>query len=209
MSSSPSFLDFTILPLIRGDSVLDIGCGYGRWGNLIRSNYWEAGLQAPPPVDGVDAFAPNVELCQQLPSYRKVWHANLVEDRLEGSWDTVLACEIVEHIPQDHVERLIADLERVARKRVIISTPNFPDFRGGLDSIVGFNDFEAHVSHLPRRWFRERGYRAWAVGIGQRNNFPSRVINKLLPSARLALVGLPRWLPFFGTQLVAYKDFDG
>ena len=48
MSSSPSYLDPIILPLIIGESVLDVGCGYGRWGNLIQSNFWEAGLSSPP-----------------------------------------------------------------------------------------------------------------------------------------------------------------
>ena len=69
------------------------------------------------------------------------------------------------------------------------------------------NDFEAHVSHLPRRWFRRRGYHTWAVGFGCKTNFLSRVINRLWPDARTVLVGLPKVLPSFGTQLVAYKDF--
>ena len=63
MSSSPSYLDPVVLPLLAGTTVLDAGCGYGRWGTLVRANYWEAGLAAPPEVDGFDAFAPNVELC--------------------------------------------------------------------------------------------------------------------------------------------------
>src|SRR5687768_10925265 len=106
MSSSPSFLDPVILPLIIGETVLDVGCGYGRWGFLIRSNFWEAGLAAPPTVDGFDAFEPNVELCARSGSYRRVWHQRMPSP-LPGSWDTVLACEIIEHIDQSEVEHVL------------------------------------------------------------------------------------------------------
>ena len=72
MSSSPTFLDPVIIPLIVGETVLDVACGYGRWGNLIQSNFWEAGLNKPPEVDGFDGFLPNVEFCSNKNCYRKV-----------------------------------------------------------------------------------------------------------------------------------------
>jgi 2-polyprenyl-3-methyl-5-hydroxy-6-metoxy-1,4-benzoquinol methylase len=98
MSSSPSFLDPIVLKLLLGESVLDVGCGYGRWGNLIRSNFWESRLPAPPRVDGIDAFAPNVEFCSRQDCYGRVWR-HVLPEPIEGQWDTVLACEIIEHVP--------------------------------------------------------------------------------------------------------------
>ena len=56
MSSSPSHLDPIILSHIKGTTVLDVGCGYGRWGCLLRTNYWESDLDYPPTVDGIDGF---------------------------------------------------------------------------------------------------------------------------------------------------------
>lgn len=116
MSSSPSFLDPIVLPLIVGEFVLDVACGYGRWGNLIYANFWEARLSAPPQVDGFDAFAPNVELCQGHHCYRKVWQHTLPHP-IEGKWDTVLACEIIEHLPQSDIDRVFAVLEGAARRK--------------------------------------------------------------------------------------------
>src|SRR5438552_1358311 len=96
MSSSASYLDPVVLPLIVGESVLDVACGYGRWCHLIQSNYWEAGLSQPPVVDGFDAFEPNVAHCRRSGCYRKLWQQTL-PSALDGTWDTVLACEVIEH----------------------------------------------------------------------------------------------------------------
>ncbi|GAB1539863.1 hypothetical protein NUACC21_25310 [Scytonema sp. NUACC21] len=164
MSSSPVCLDPIVVPLIRGKTVLDVGCGLGRWGNLIQSNFWEAQLDKPPLVDGIDAFQANVEYCSQQKCYRNVWY-QVLPSPLEGKWDTVLACEIIEHIEQETVEDFLNILENAAKKRVIISTPNYPSFREGADTVVGFNDFEAHLSYVSRNDFRRRGYKVVGRGL--------------------------------------------
>ncbi|MGK7876175.1 MAG: hypothetical protein AB4426_23625 [Xenococcaceae cyanobacterium] len=60
MGSSPTYLDPIIIARLVGETVLDVGCGHGRWGHLIQSNFWEAGLTKPPKVDGLDGFLQNV-----------------------------------------------------------------------------------------------------------------------------------------------------
>jgi 2-polyprenyl-3-methyl-5-hydroxy-6-metoxy-1,4-benzoquinol methylase len=204
VSSSPSYLDPIVVPLIKGKTVLDVACGYGRWGSLIRSNFFEAGLPEPPLVDGIDAFLPNVEYCARQSCYRRVWQQALPSP-LPSTWDTVLACEILEHIPQERVEETLAILENAAVQRIIISTPNFENLRGGGDTFLGYNDFEAHLSHTPRSFFAARGYRLVGAGFG---NPESRVAWLLRKAKRLrpAYEGLPRLFPSLGISLVAYKD---
>src|SRR5438445_9529249 len=103
--------------MIVGETVLDAGSGYGRWCHLIQSNYWEAGLAHPPIVDGFDAFGANVDHCRRSGCYRNVWKQDL-PSRLEGEWDTVLACEMIEHVAEELVEAALDELERVARIRI-------------------------------------------------------------------------------------------
>lgn len=207
MSSSPTYLDPIVIPLIAGKSVLDVACGYGRWANLIVSNFWEAGLAAPPAIDGFDAFEPNVAFCAAGGSYRHVWHQKL-PSALEGRWDTVLACECIEHLPQDHVECVVETLEGVTAKRIIVSTPNQPYYRGGGDTIVGFNAYEAHLSYVPRTFFEDRGYRVIPAGFRKRHRLLQSVVREYLSQdatpSESALQELVRVSPTY----VAYKDME-
>jgi 2-polyprenyl-3-methyl-5-hydroxy-6-metoxy-1,4-benzoquinol methylase len=203
MSSSPSYLDPVVLPLIVGETVLDAGCGYGRWCHLIQSNFWEAGLERPPAVDGFDAFAANVEHCLASGCYRNVWQQALPSP-LDGQWDTVLVCELIEHIPEDAVETVLDQLEGAARRRIIVTTPNSPEYRGGSETIVGFNEFEAHLSYVTAGVFRRRGYKVRGAGWGNPRSRIVRAGQKLHLATTLHSV--PRAFASLGATLVAVKD---
>jgi 2-polyprenyl-3-methyl-5-hydroxy-6-metoxy-1,4-benzoquinol methylase len=207
VSSSPAYLDPVILPLIRGETVLDVGCGYGRWGHLVQSNFWEAGLSKPPVVDGFDAFQANVDYCSKQNSYRRVWQQSL-PSQLTDRWDTVLACEVIEHIEQKNVEQVLSVLENAAKRRIIFSTPNWPAFRPGAETIVGYNEHEAHLSYLSRSFFRNRGYTLLGAGFGNPHNLPSRIIRKCFLGWAPMLDSLSRVVPIFANSLVAYKDVN-
>jgi len=203
MSSSWSYLDPVILPLIAGESVLDVGCGMGRWGALIETNYWEARLESAPAVDGCDAFEPNVEHCRQRGAYRRVWVQTLPSP-LDGRWDTVLACELIEHIPQVRVAETLDLLEGAAVKRVIVSTPNSALYRGGSDTPLGFNELEAHVSYVPAELLKRRGYRIYGAGFGRYNS--RLALRAARWRLRRSLVSLPYRIPAIAETIVAVKD---
>jgi SAM-dependent methyltransferase len=206
VSSSSVYLDPIVIPLVKGRSVLDVGCGYGRWGSLIRNNYWEAGLDSPPVVDAVDAFSPNVELARKSGVYRNVWLAKLPERFPEGEWDTVLACEIIEHIPQEEVESILDKIESAAARRVIISMPNYPAYRDGGETIVGYNEYDAHLSYMHRSYFYSRGYKVLGVEFGNPMHYCVRVARKLKLPGKVFLDAIAKVFPSMSNNIVLYKD---
>ena len=175
--------------------------------SLEKSNFWEAGLLSPPKVDRFDAFSPNVTFCSKHSCYRNVWVESLPSVP-QGKWDTVLACEVIEHIKQDVVEEALDRLEGICNKLIIVSTPNWLYYRGGSDTILGYNDLESHLSYISRSYLYNRGYRLISAGFGNPIHPVVRAIKKLrlkIPFEAL-LESLPKLFPSTGISLIAYKD---
>jgi SAM-dependent methyltransferase len=95
-----------------GDSVLDLGCGFGAYGTALRSEglnctgcdinieYLHSAAKNGLPVAAVDSVLP-------------------FRDR---TFDTVLLFEVIEHVPD--AAKLVAEAFRVARRNVLITVPN-------------------------------------------------------------------------------------
>jgi FkbM family methyltransferase len=169
MGGSPVALDPVILPLIQGPKILDVGCGFGKWGYLCTSNYWQTFRSTQgsrPEIVGCDGYQPNVQMCRNNGCYKEV--LQLVVPPLpfdDCSFDSVLLIEIVEHLEEERAQLLIREAKRVARHRVIISTPNYPCLRGGTNSITGWNALDAHLSYISRAKLKELGFRLFGCGL--------------------------------------------
>lgn len=210
MSSSPAFLDPVVLPLVRGGFVLDVACGYGRWGCLLRTNYFECGLSAPPVVDALDAFAPNVEYVKKLGVYRDVWQAELPCKLPHGKYTTILASEVLEHLPLATVEKTLAEFEAAATQRVIISTPNWECLRGAGETFLGQNEYDHHLSYVSAKFLRKRGYQIYGAGFGNPRTFSVKLMShsfRLLGVRDFSIFdSLSKRWPSLAHTIVAVKD---
>jgi SAM-dependent methyltransferase len=169
MGGSPVILDPVVIPLVQGPKILDVGCGFGKWGYLCTSNYWQTHASvrgSHPEIVGCDGYDANVQMCRDNGCYREVLHVTVPPLPFEDcSFDSVLLIEIIEHLKEDSAQQLIEEAKRVARHRVILSTPNYPDFREGTNSITGWNALDAHLCYFSRARLRRLGFKIFGCGL--------------------------------------------
>lgn len=137
-----------VLSLIRGKTVLDCGCGIGRWGYLLRKKGCA--------VVGFDLTKSNVIEAKKLSKYS----ALLVADASylpfkEGSFDCLMAVELLEHLPKEKGVKFLEDTKRLARKLVVLSTPS--GYFEALCDLPG----EIHQSGWNKEELEAFGFRCW------------------------------------------------
>lgn len=138
------------------ESVLDVGCGRGIVGALLKI------YRKPQRIVGVDIFGPYLDFCKETGIYTQLIQHDLKLTPLAfgpSEFDLSVALEVLEHLPKPDGRNLLNELERVS-KRVIVSTPNHHVHQSSYDG-------DAHQQHLSR-WtvtdFRKRGYSVIGVG---------------------------------------------
>lgn len=198
MSTSPLFFDGLVVHNVLGDSFLDVGCGHGKWGYLLKKYRWSSGSE--PTVTGIDLFEPHIRSLEQQKVYDTLLVAPATEMPFDDkSFDSAIACEVLEHVTQAEGSKLISELKRVSRLSFVVTTPNFSCLRGGGETIDGYNEHEAHKHNFLYEEFRNLGF-TQIVGVGLKT-----------PSFRLsrALGSLSHYFPRFGQYLVGFWFSDG
>lgn len=125
-------------------SVLDIGCNTGRGGSALKE------LDGNLKLYGLDAVRDRLD---RLPKnvYEQGVHGYSTKiPNEDGTYDTVVAGEFIEHIYQADVDHTLGEIFRVLKigGRLLLTTPNPCDIKRKLrgHSILG----GAHVSqHFP------------------------------------------------------------
>jgi SAM-dependent methyltransferase len=132
-----------------GASVLDVGCGNAS--PLVQLR------QRLSLLGGVDAFATALEHARQSGVYDVLVEGPVQDlERLfgAGSYDVVAAIDLLEHLDAADGGRLLDEMERIARRRVVVVTPNgfVPQ-----DALEG-NPWQVHRSGWTPDELRARGY---------------------------------------------------
>ena len=164
MSHSPLCFDPYVVQNVIGRTILNVGCGYGKWGFLLKKYRWPE--HPLPYVVGLDAFEPHLLTLRKHNIYDALvlGHAGCLPFAGK-SFDSVVACEVLEHLTHEEGLRFLDELRRITRQCFIVSTPNYECLRGGGDTMDGFNEFEAHKYIYSYREFCSLGF-TQVIGLG-------------------------------------------
>ena len=140
---------------LRGlDSLLDVGCG-----SDSPVKHFSNGIER---YVGVDAFQPSIDSSEAKHIHDEYHRLDVLEiGRVfpNRSFDGVVALDLIEHLSKPQGLALIEMMERIARKKVIIFTPN-----GFLEQREhDGNKLQVHRSGWTVEEMRSLGYRVIGV----------------------------------------------
>jgi len=154
MSSSYLLDPFVLTSLVeKGKSCLDVACGRGKWGYLIKASH-----KQPEYIVGGDLDVESVNYVKAHNVYDHVvrFDARYLPFR-DACFDLVLALEAIEHMEKSSGHRLLDEVERVVREKVVVSTPL-------LGARYWYSE-EEHISRWTVGDLRKRGYAVRGVGF--------------------------------------------
>lgn len=192
----PSSTDYAIprvmwlIHSLQPKSVLDVGCGTGKYGMLIRFALEED--LAPEKwgelrIDGLDV---------QLP-HRSHWHDlynNLIIDEFSKSierlddYDVIYLGDIIEHFDKEAGLKVLASILPHARQGVIVTTPYHFFEQGAING----NEFERHKS-----WWTEADFHKFShayTWVEYRRKLIALVSNHPIAPLRWGDFGTRSWV---------------
>jgi SAM-dependent methyltransferase len=131
-----------VAELVAGQSVLDVGCGSGEGLKILASRA---------------TYALGIDLDDRLRRPDVAVEIKSVADMPDKSFDVVACLDVIEHVEQDRA--FVAELFRVARRAVFVTTPNYA---------MSFNRNPYHVREYTPREFQSLfdGYGATTLYVG-------------------------------------------
>lgn len=131
------------------DTVLDLGCG-----NLSTTGRIKCATHL-----AVDAFWPYLEAIKD--SGPTMWGRlpHVLGEFPDKSYDWVLLLDVLEHCEGEHHALIVEGAERVARKGVVVFSPEGMEKQDAWDAWgLGHNPWQEHISAVYAEDFRKRGY---------------------------------------------------
>lgn len=145
--------------LVGTKTILDVGCGDGYLISLLNKD-------KKFRVVGVDLYKPYLKIAKERGVFKRLIRKDIRYLKFpEKSFDVVMSSQVVEHLGKRESQRLIREMERIARYKVLVGTTNgfFP-----FDAIEGGdkNPLQVHKSGWSPEEFRKQGYKVYGQAAG-------------------------------------------
>jgi len=130
-------------------TILELGCGSNS--PILKIGYGKK-------TDAIDIWQPYIKKHNKKGDYRNCWHGDVLEfDFPVKVYDAVVMFDVLEHLLAERVKEigLFDKLERCAKKKVILFTPNGYMTNDESDG----NPYQAHLSAWWPEDYKVRGYK--------------------------------------------------
>lgn len=131
-------------------SILDLGCGSN---SPIQYYHFHYSI-------GVELFEQYIQQSKTRRIHSDYIKADIRKIEFkEKSFDAVLALDVVEHLTKEEGHELIQKMEKWAKKKIIIFTPNGHLHQNGYDD----NPLQLHKSGWKVKEFKELGFKVFGI----------------------------------------------
>jgi hypothetical protein len=151
-------------------SILDVGAGMGQYGFLLRTNLENIhlfeingaeGKQRPKSewrvrIDGIEGCAAYLTPVHEY-AYNQIFLGDalaILPTLADNAYELVIAIDILEHFTIDDGALFLTQLQRIAWRQVLVSTPK--EF---LPQEIAANPYENHRSHWTEEDLRQYGFK--------------------------------------------------
>lgn len=184
-------------PIILKGDIVDLGCGKGINGFLIRLSRY---LQNAKLI-GMEINNDYINFCKKFNIYDQIIKQSLPKLPFKNSSVNLILCtEVIEHLTRKDGLMLLDEIERVCRGRAIITTPNI-----FFETMPGDPE-DKHLSIWSIKDFRSRGYKVYGIGLKMPLLWGDKFL-KIKQALYYFLTPISYLFPFIGGSLIAVKDF--
>lgn len=191
MASSVSLITH-LLPQVDGLTILDLGCGDGLYGALLRICWGQTRacqrnplILSPVKLVGLDA---NKSLLKSK-LIQTVYDRFLINTQpylpfKDKEFETILCVEVIEHFTKPKAQILLTEMDRVASRQIILSIPKDPlnkrylPYQGRSPS-KKWPFFDRHRSSFSLTEFDKKGYRLFYQPKTIKDYQPVRILKFL------------------------------
>jgi len=143
-----------LIQIINPKSILDVGCGYGKYGFLskeyLMGDEWDKNRTIVNSVEGYGKYI--TELQRNIYNEVFICDAMNFSEYLKRDYDLICIIDAFEHLSVDAGKKFIsAALKKT--KYLLISIPRYVNIQKGLTEDV--NKFEEHRSFWTRNMFKD------------------------------------------------------
>lgn len=135
-------------------TLLDLGCGRNSPVKFF-SNELKYSL-------GVDSHQASIEESRKHKIHTEYIESDILEacrNIADNSFDCALALDLIEHLEKKDGEKLLKEMERIAKKRIIIYTPNGFLRQTALEN----NDAQKHISGWNAKEMKNLGFNIYGM----------------------------------------------